>query len=169
MFEVFENPWIDLGTDREVGLDDTIELEPMGNGTSFLWYNGSTDRSLSIITSEMGVGEYDVWAEASNLEDCKAIDSILLTISANTGNAIARNPDEQHIYPNPCKTGFFLKSAEDEQIENLVILGSTGHMIMNNIPSTFPYFDISDLPDGLYLLKVRTRTYQRIFKIIKTQ
>ncbi len=167
--QVFENPWIDLGSDRQVGLDDTIELEPMGNGTFFLWYNGSTSSSLSIITSELGVGEHDIWVEASNLENCKGVDSMLLTIHTNTDGTFTRNPAEVYIYPNPCKSGFYLKGVEDEQIENIALLGSTGQMMMNKIPSTFPYIDVSVLPDGLYILKVRTHTYQGIIEIIKIQ
>ena len=168
-FQVNENPWIDLGSDQQVGLDDTIELEPLGNGTSFLWYNGTTDKSLPIITNELGIGEHDIWVEVSNLENCKALDSILLTISTTIGTNATINSVNPFIYPNPFETGFILKGCEDELVENIILLGSSGQVYMNDIPSTFPYFDVPDLPNGFYILKAQTRTRNLTFEIIKIQ
>jgi hypothetical protein len=152
-----------------VGLDDTIELEPMGNGTSFLWYNGTTEKTLPIITSDMGIGEHTIWVEASNVDNCKAIDSMLLTISTNTGETTPIDPGELFVYPNPFETGFYLKAGEQEVVENILLLGPSGKVFMNEIPSTFPYFDVSGLPAGLFVLKVQTPVQDWIIKIIKTQ
>ena len=167
--QVFENPWIDLGSDQEVGLDDTIELEPMGDGTSFLWYNGSTEETLPIITSEMGIGEYNIWVEASNLDNCKAIDSMLLTINISIGETTSIDPGKLSVYPNPFATGFYLKVSEFEVVEDILLIGPSGKVYMNEIPSTFPYFDVSGLPAGLYILKVQTPVHDWILKIIKAQ
>ena len=150
-------------------LDDTIELEPYGTGTSFLWFNGATDQSLSIITNDLGIGEHIIWVEASNPENCKASDSILLTINANTGTYDGIIHEGQFIYPNPCRNGFYLSGYENEYIENIILHGISGQRVLNTLPSTFPYVDISHLPDGIYILKLQSHTYQHIFKIIKSQ
>ena len=117
----------------------------------------------------MGIGEHDIWVEASNLENCKAIDSMVLTIISSTGEDM---PDDQgilSIYPNPFETGFYLKLGEPEPVENLQLLGPSGRIYMNEIPSTFPYFDVSSLPSGLYILKVQTPKNEYSLKIIKIQ
>ena len=167
--QVFDNPWIDLGSDRQVGLDDTIELEPQGNGVYFFWYNGTTEKSLSIITSELGAGRHTIWIETSNLENCTAIDSMQLTISTASGINASINSDNPSIYPNPFETGFNLKIGENEQVENLLLIGPAGQVYMNAVPSTFPYFDLPTLPGGFYILKVQTRTQHFTFQLIKTK
>jgi hypothetical protein len=167
--QVFDNPWVDLGSDLQVGLDDTIELEPQGNGDYFFWYNGSVEKTLSVITSELGEGRHTIWVETSNLDNCTAIDSMQLIISTANGLDASINSDNPCIYPNPFETGFNLNISENEQVENLLLLGPAGQVYMNAVPSTFPYFDLPTLPSGFYILKVQTSTQHLTFQLIKTK
>ena len=94
---------------------------------------------------------------------------MLLTISTTIGTNATINSVNPFIYPNPFETGFNLKGCEDELVENIILLGSSGQVYMNDIPSTFPYIDAQDLPSGFYILKIQTRTRNLTFQIIKIQ
>ena len=92
---------------------------------------------------------------------------MLLTINTTIGTATLSNPAEHFIYPNPFKTGFYLKGCGNELVENILLLGAAGQVYMNDIPSTFPYFDVQDLSSGFYILRVQTHTRNLTFQIIK--
>jgi len=165
--QVFENPWIDLGPDQELGLDDTIELEPSGNGASFLWFNGSTESTLVIYTNEIGTGEHTIWVETINTESCTAADSMLLTVTSAPSGANGHQSGIYCVYPNPFRDGFFLEINPGERVEDLTLIGATGQIYLNEVPATFPYIGVPELPAGYYILTIRTAFQHYTFGIIK--
>ena len=71
------------------------------------------------------------------------------------------------IYPNPFRNGFYIKLNENESIEKLTIIGQTGEFFINPNPSTFPYFDVSFISSGFYLLKIQTNKQSIFLRIVK--
>jgi len=166
-FVVNENPVVDLGSDRQIELDDTIELSPSGNGVSYLWFDASTDYSKQIIANNLGVGDYDIWVEAFSPENCSAVDSLLLTIEAISGINSKENTFHPFVRPNPFTAGFNLEIGENELVKKISLYDLTGRIYSNNIPAAYPYFQVPDLPAGSYILKVETKEHVYLIRIVK--
>ena len=65
-FDVIEKVFIDLGMDRNLDMEDSIELIPYTNGNSFLWFDGSTENIRTLNAKELGVGTHNIWVTAFN-------------------------------------------------------------------------------------------------------
>jgi hypothetical protein len=167
-FVIYEKTFIDLGPDLILDIEETINLKPNSNGNSFVWYDGSVDSQKEIISRDLGVGEFNIWAIAANNDHCFCRDSMLLTVdNLNTINS-ENDFTGAYVYPNPIGEGFYVKLNENERIESVFLYGKTGQMILNHTPSAFPYFNISHLTPGAYLLKINTNRQAYIFKLIKS-
>ncbi|TFH24416.1 MAG: T9SS type A sorting domain-containing protein, partial [Bacteroidia bacterium] len=166
-FFVTQKPLVDLGSDRQIELDDTIELLPTGNGVSYLWFDASTEESKLIIANNLGLGNHNIWVEAFSPEQCSAVDTMLLSIGETTGISINDNISSASVYPNPFRTGFNLEFNKSEIVEKVSLLDLTGRIHSNNIPASYPYFHVPNLPAGIYLLKVETREHIYLIRIVK--
>lgn len=69
-----------------------------------------------------------------------------------------------HIWPNPCNDWIYINS--DEYIESAKIYDMMGHLILDNI-SCKDKVCIKNLPQGIYLLFVKTNHSKSNIKIIK--
>ena len=69
-----------------------------------------------------------------------------------------------HIWPNPCNDWIYINS--DEHIESAKIYDMMGHLILDNI-SCKDKVCIKNLPQGIYLLFVKTNYSKSKIKIIK--
>ena len=69
------------------------------------------------------------------------------------------------VFPNPTNGEFQIKS--DEEIENITITDLNGNIILNlNNKSDI---DISEQPNGIYILKIKTKNQKYSEKIVKTK
>jgi hypothetical protein len=84
----------------------------------------------------------------------------------STGSSIEK-PKEIHIYPNPATDVITIRwsTAEPTTIEILDITGKVVWMRSNGAPQTT--IDISTLPNGVYLVRVRSASQMEVQKIIK--
>jgi hypothetical protein len=163
---ILDIPVVDLGPDQKISTDDTIHLRPSGNGFTFLWFDGSTEDELTIIAKELGIGIHDIWVNASSIDLCNSIDSMLLTIDMGYRVYDKYNSRHATIFPNPFTTGFFLKIDSHEVLKNISIYGH-GQFYPIGIPASYPYFNVSYLPAGSYILRIQTNKYSFVLHIIK--
>ena len=166
-FFVVEKPSVDLGSDRQIELDDTIELMPAGNAVSYLWYDASTENSLLIIANDLGIGNHSIWVEAFSPEQCSSVDSMLLSVEGTIGIKSDANALNPFVYPNPFSTGFYLKIHENERVEKISIHDLTGRIHSMHIPASYPYFSVPNLPAGSYFLKVETKEKVYVIRMVK--
>ena len=166
-FFVSEKPRVDLGSDRQIELDDTIELIPTGNGISYLWFNATTGNSLSIIGNNLGIGDHDIWVEAYSPEQCSAFDSLLLTVEEISSIQGAENALKPKVLPNPFSTGFTLKINENEHVEMISLVDLMGRIYLNHLPSSYPYIHVPQVPAGTYILRIETKEHMYFVKIVK--
>jgi len=166
-FFVHEKPLVDLGSDRQIELDDTIELMPAGNGVSYLWFDATTSNSLKIIGNDLGEGIHNIWVEAFSPELCSSVDSMLLTVHRISGILPGENGLDPFVYPNPFKTGFYVELKKNEAVENISIIDMMGRIHLNGIPVAYPYFHVPGLVPGSYILRLETRKHTYIIRMVK--
>jgi len=167
-FIVFNNPSVDLGPDKVIGIGDTIKLTPTSDSPIFLWQDGSTGDNLTIIARDWGIGSFDIWVKATNNDLCSAIDSILLTISlVDHINNTEETFKEPVVYPNPFSKYFYIEIDEKETLQNISIYKQNGSLYTNTIPDSYPYISAQNMLPGYYILKIETDKHTYILRIIK--
>jgi hypothetical protein len=166
-FFVSEKPKVDLGSDRQIELDDTIELMPAGNGVSYLWFDATTENSLLIIGNHLGIGNHHIWVEAFSPEQCSTVDTMLLTVEEISGLPSGENIFHPFVYPNPFRAGFTLDIQTNELVEKISLLDLTGRIHSDKIPAAYPYFHFPNLPAGTYILRVETEEHIYLIRMVK--
>jgi PKD repeat protein len=73
-------PFVDLGNDIDIFLEDIVTLDAGAGFSSYLWSNGATSRSLSLSGSDLGVGEHVFFVTAANAGGCTNMDSVIVTV-----------------------------------------------------------------------------------------
>ena len=160
-------PTVDLGPDLNITLRDTLELWPITDATTLQWFDGSEGDHVIIAGEELGTGIFDVWVTVTSADSCTNADTITVTVNQDTWISPPDNQGKCIIYPNPVHDGFYLKLAENESIKQISIYSETGQIMMNHIPFTYPYFNVSQFLPGSYILKLYTDERMVLLKFIK--
>ena len=120
---------------------------------------------LSFISDEFGEAELTIQAEANG----KAVEtSFTVTVDATTGIKDLEK-EEVSIYPNPCKDYFWLEMDRYNGDVLVSVLNITGRVVkqkqIQNVSRE--RFDMSDLPTGMYLIRIHTSDRNLVKKILK--
>jgi hypothetical protein len=76
--------------------------------------------------------------------------------------------EDMSAYPNPTPGRFFINKSESNEIQEIKVFNEIQQLVRAFKPFvTGENHDISDLPPGVYLLKIETKAGQRFLKILK--
>ncbi|NOX87149.1 MAG: T9SS type A sorting domain-containing protein [Chlorobi bacterium] len=154
---------IDIGQDTVIGLTDTLYLSVPDVYDSYLWSTGSTENSIIITGSTLGQGDWSVWVKVTQ-GVCSASDTIQLTVS---------HTDELQdmgvkIFPNPA--GNVLQIQSERKFNKVELINNVGMVVIskriNNVGNKVS-IDISDIPSGIYLIRIYFDDFAGNGKIIK--
>jgi len=158
-------PAPDLG-----GVDDTLHaplphLFEAGTGYDQYIWNGITGND------QLNVSDYG-WYKVVviDIHSCQGTDSVYL--AAPTGIQDPEDPGRKlNVYPNPTDHHLYIELTLQEDTDLWIeLFDGTGRKIMirefSQVNRVFEALDMSDLPQGLYYLKVRTKGGQALRKII---
>lgn len=155
---------ISMGEDAEmtytanepiVGFDNSdIEVD---NGNSINFMGSGNEYTSTIVDVAIGqtfvnvVGDYQDMAGNSGL----AVEEF--TFQILTGTSELSTIEGIKVYPNPAKS--LLTIETDESVSDIEIINTTGHIVFEkNIPvkisSSSSQIDISELPRGIYIIKI---------------
>ncbi len=118
--------------------------------------------TIAIPSSEIGEYSVTLTGGGSMNYDIVLVDG-LLTIEAVLGSFASLNK-ELMVYPNPVSGYFKLPAASP--IVNITILNLSGR-IVKQFDNNQPSYDISDLPNGAYVLTINKNGEMKTVRIIK--
>ncbi|WP_297095671.1 S8 family serine peptidase [uncultured Draconibacterium sp.] len=153
---VYEKLEVDLGPDQVLGIEDSISLQIPNLNCSVLWCDGTTEANLTIVASELGLGIHPIWVKVSNETSCYSSDTMLITVENVNAVSEYEDVDEILVYPNPINKGFTVQLIQNEFIDEILVFGATGKMLLNEQAATASYFDVSFLSTGVYFIKIKT-------------
>ena len=130
----------------------------VGNGTRV---NNIASTSYNI-NSLLPNTAYKVYIKAS----CNTASWKSLTFTTNQLSVQDLNKKEIILYPNPVKN--ILNIRAKENILAFEIYSLDGEKILSGQHDNFSQIDMTKLPAGNYILKLKTKTNEESFKIIKT-
>jgi ELWxxDGT repeat protein len=105
-----------------------------------------------------GVGNVTVVASQSGNEIYDAADDVSQSFTAYLITAAELSAKKTlSVYPNPCSRILYLNSSSSHEISSIKLINSTGQKVLEAQPIHDAYLysiEISDLPPGIYLLKI---------------
>jgi len=156
LITVIPNPIIDLGHDTAICNYLTYTVDAGADYESYLWYNGSTEQTITVDSTGIGTGSLNVWVDVANANGCVSRDSINISFKDCTGiNDL--NAPEINIYPNPNKGNFNLEIDAEKGVFNIKILNTFGIDVYNlkNVFINGKYnknINTKNLSEGVYIL-----------------
>ena len=146
---VVEDPLLDLGADTLLLAGQSLTLAPMGAWASYAWSTGSTQASLLVDSSTLGLGIHTIVLDATTASGCSATDTIVVTISPATGLPHLAKAPALQLSPNP-STGFVLVQSGAPLLAPLCIYNAQGICVYIGQQDARQVLDLSTLPPGMY-------------------
>jgi len=158
---------IELGQDTSLFETDTIVLSVPGIYESYLWSDGSTTNSISVIGNQYGLGTFPIWVEVSD-GPCIESDTIVVTVKSQFG-IDESNKIVFKVSPNPFNDKILLKLNSEAVEINIADLNGVVYLTEKFTVSekTGKELDLSNLPAGVYFLRLKSSKSYQVAKIVK--
>lgn len=165
--EVHPNFEINLGADTTLWYTDTLILSLPGHFDQYLWSDGTTSNTLTIIGTDFAEGLYPFWVQVSQ-GPCMASDTLYLTIESDA-SVDEINKQKLNIRPNPFDEYVLLDLQRN--IYQVEVYDLTGiRLYLKEIHATEEEtirIDMHHLPNGVYLLRILTEGQSYSTKLTK--
>ncbi len=159
---VHPTPVINLGPDATVCVFDTLVLDAGNPGSSYIWSNGSIERTIHVGTTGIGFDMKTISVTVTTPDGCAATDerTMIFDFAACTGIDDFDNDNGFHVYPNPGNGIIHIENSNGIENCRLNITDIFGREIIKNQEIAFTEtnntfkLDINSYPPGLYLIRI---------------
>ncbi|MCF8295472.1 MAG: T9SS type A sorting domain-containing protein, partial [Bacteroidales bacterium] len=160
---IYSLPEVFIGLDTTISMSESVVLNPITDGISFLWSNGATSNSLVVDSSFIDVeNSAEVWLEVSNSMGCVTFDTIQIFFTVGIYDVFQ---DMIKVYPNPGEGIVNIESnfpMSEIRVFNII----TQEKMRISNPGQDVRLDLSDLPAGAYIFKISSLNTSYSKKII---
>lgn len=162
-------PDFDLGNDINITEEESITLDVGETYSSYLWNNGATSKSITVSGDEYGIGTHEFYVTATNSNSCSSSDTVHVTVSEVTGILeLAFESSKVKIFPVPVQSNLNIEFSEMNKNVYLNLFDVKGQLLTSNeIKSNLTQLNVSDLPTGVYLIKLINERDSETIRIIK--
>ena len=91
---------------------------------------------------------------------------VTVTQDSLLGAGLAHNEVSWSVFPNPAADALYI-NVEGNQAYSLTLFNLAGQVLINEFNSDNTVLNFSNLPEGIYVLKLTTEGYERRYKIVK--
>jgi hypothetical protein len=168
-------PTVMLGGDTTVCVFDTLTIDAGNPGASYIWSNGSTERTISVGSTGIGYENKTITVTVMSPEGCitTAQRSVSFDFVACSGVNDLSSGAGIRIFPNPGEGMVTVENSGKPGVYYLTVLNSQGISILNQLRINFTSFknyyklNLSTCQSGIYLIKVIGADFQEAdFKYI---
>jgi PKD repeat protein len=143
----------DLGGDTTLCVGDTLTLDVMRPGATYMWSNNSTNASISVTDS----GSY--WVVITEPNGCTTSDTLSVSLDSCNAGLEGFNVKRMDIYPQPAVDFVHISVALGwDEFSSLELLDISGRVIsrydLKDWYGTMK-LEVSQLPDGVYILNLK--------------
>lgn len=169
--EVRPNPVTDLGRDTTIYDTQSVTLDAGSGFDSYLWSNAKTTRTITVDTSEAGLGSTIFWVRVTK-DSCEGYDSVLVTFIHYVSAGENGHEPQISVYPNPASGDIFINIEGLEEAYKLMLTDVFGkqlrYLFLNNLNQNHIYrMDITGLADGIYFLVISYGSSRVYVKVVK--
>lgn len=172
---IYPQPTIHLGPpDTLVCIYDTVHLDAGNAGSTYLWSNGATTRTIGVETTGIGYDVQTYSVVVTNEHGCASQSEITVIFSFDACVGIDENSNNGNlkVYPNP--------SAGIVNVEMVEVNGSTTVTIISAFGDPVAIFDLPEsasgqlihrldlqtLPKGIYLIRLVNSEFIHTQKLV---
>ena len=138
-------------SDTIIDVLDTLTITASGGMQFFEWFDGSNDSIIEIIASDLGLGIHYIDLIAIDSLGCEYFEEFIIGVADLVSNKELEL--NVNIYPNPTSGILTINS---ENVDDVLLTDLNGENIkIKKIDDNS--FDLSDLPDGIYLLHLTVK------------
>ena len=172
---IFPQPVVNIGpVDSVVCIYDTVLLNAGNPGASYLWSNGSADRTLLVESTGISYDFQTYTVDVTNSDGCTTRDSINIIFSPSACVGIGENTVHGFVrlYPNPAQGELFIELNDipgetkagiydlfGRQILFLRLDGSDGRKVVSR-------HDLSNISKGIYFVRFEHEIYSSSHKLV---
>ncbi len=170
---VLQLPKPSLGKDTALLPNQNILLDAGAGFTAYNWSTGAGTPTIWIDTAGFGLGVRTIWVEVTDNFGCHGRDTININFTQHPGMADPDNAAEQvYLYPNPSggRMDVLLSNFPAGPVD-LEIYGQHGRRVLHeqhlitSARSTIA-LDLSNLAEGIYLVRINTAQTSHTQKLI---
>lgn len=156
------SPYLNLGADATLCVYDTVILDAGNPGATYLWSNGSTERTVKVATTGIGFNMHILSVTVTTPDGCSASDTrtIIFDFAACTGIDDPNSNAGFAVYPNP-GSGLVRIGKEGGCRDCMIrVTDRFGRAVLKNIPfeqdagSGVFILDLGPYPPGLYMISI---------------
>ena len=155
-------PYLDLGPDGTVCVFDTLMLDAGNPGSTYIWSNGSTEKSVLVGTTGIGFDIKTYTVTVTSPEGCSSTDerTIIFDFAACTGIDEPVSESGFQIYPNPGNGTLHISNQTGIKSCQLSITDIFGRKLIDGQEIVFTVqeetikLDMELFPPGIYLVRI---------------
>ncbi len=170
--DVADLPKVSLGNDIVASIDETVILGTKGEYNSYLWSDGSTDKTLVLPPTKTAKTDR-ITLSATNKYGCTATDEVIVYRKAVPAQCAEYNVgsskhNQYHAYPNPTDGVFFINTNEKTSIKKIEIINLLGNTIKTykNIERLPFKIDLTGQNNGIYSVKLYHNETDNVVKVL---
>lgn len=153
------SPIVNLGPDTSITLNDTLVVFNLAHSThilNYLWSNSSTNDSILIYGSDMPIGNYNYWIEATNEFGCTG--SGTLTIHIKSSSSLFEKLVNLNVFPVPFNQHITINTHQELTGATTIRFYDTKGILLKNktiyANSNKFTIDTKNLKRGYYLVSI---------------
>lgn len=161
---VIDQPIVNLGNDTILEYGQPITLLANDNDNySYLWFDGSTNKTIQIEYSMAHLNQLNAWLIVNNEYSCVSKDSILITWDENF------TPPEPYIFISPVPTRDDICIESNYPITRIDCYSMNGKYVFSeDCYGNELHYSLENLLRGMYFFKIRlSNGYSQISKVIR--
>ncbi|MEN8228114.1 MAG: FISUMP domain-containing protein [Bacteroidota bacterium] len=165
--QIHSIPFVDLGNDTTIFIDQTLTLDIGIPEYSYSWCDGSDLPRSQISGSALGLGDHTYWVIVTDTNLCFNSDSIVITVIDPMNLQFKNTSNSIEIYPNPVNDLIFVQTRIPGKY-TIEITSINGKIIYSSeFSGSSNQIDLSYFRKGIYFIKVESKDIVTTEKIIK--
>ena len=165
--QIHSLPFVDLGNDTILFIDQIISLDIGIPEYSYSWNDGSDLSYSKISGSEIGLGDHTYWVVVTDTNSCTNSDSIVITVIDPTNLEFTNASNSIKIYPLPANDILNIETG-GIRLYSIEITSLNGHLIFSTeMEGTILQIDLSSFQKGVYFITIRSKDFVTTEKIIE--
>ncbi len=149
---VHDNPFIDLGEDRSISENKSIDLDAGPGYSTYLWYDNTVERLKTVFGTVLGIGEHQIFVTVTNSNGCKGSDTITVSVNSALGMKGSENPALK-LYPVPVKDHLTIEIPNSMLGSILRIHNAAGIIVHEQtLENEINRLNMAPMPSGYYVI-----------------
>lgn len=157
-------PFVDLGEDFTIDLDQTINLYADISLNNIHWNGVPGGTTFTLNAADYGIGQHLIEIEAMNADSCSVMGEVTISIIEPLSLQSIK-PIDFEVSPNPNK-GRFKINFKNPAKRSIKLSDAQGNMMLRLETNADTYFLEKQLNPGLYMIEISDGNKSQVQKII---